>query len=266
MQATPENLKVLGDYLNQTLSADYSVRKPAENYLEQLEGTENYAVLLLQLADSDVVDMNIRLAAAINFKNFVKRNWRVVDQQSKVSAADRNTIKKNIVRFMLKNPDVVQRQLSDAITIIGQEDFPNNWKGLLEEMVERFRSGDFHQINGVLRTAHSLTKRYRHEFKSQELWLEIKYVLDIFAAPFSELFLSTMQLVSQHSQNGQALQVGSASSTFSAFFFTCTSIYTVYMLYTSPTSTHSVYVSSLSLLHACAHTHTHTHTRTHTHT
>ena len=30
--------------------------------------------------------------------------------------------------------------------------------------------------------------RYRHEFKSQELWEEIKFVLDNFAVHFTELF------------------------------------------------------------------------------
>ena len=221
MQATPENLQAMAGYLNQTLSPDLNIRKPAEKYLEQVEGTENYALLLLQLADTDSAEMNIRLAAAINFKNFVKRNWRVVpDEANRVSNTDRAAIKKSIVGLMLKTPDVVQRQLSDAITIIGREDFPNNWQGLLQEMVDHFRSGDFHKINGVLRTAHSLTKRYRHEFKSQELWLEIKFVLDSFAAPFSELFQSTMQLASQHAQNPQALQVSSM-----AIFHRCHNIH-----------------------------------------
>jgi len=48
---------------------------------------------------------------------------------------------------------------------------------------------DFHVINGVLRTAHSLFKRYRFEFKSNELWTEIKLVLDHFARPLTELFV-----------------------------------------------------------------------------
>ena len=74
-------------------------------------------------------------------------------------------------------------------------------------MVDHFKGGDFHKINGVLRTAHSLTKRYRHEFKSQELWSEIKLVLEQFAEPFTELFISTMSLVSQHSENKPALLV-----------------------------------------------------------
>ena len=89
----------------------------------------------------------------------------------------------------------------------GREDFPTKWEGLLQEMVNHFKSGDFHKINGILRTAHSLTKRYRHEFKSQDLWTEIKFVLELFAEPFSELFQSTITLVGQHSGNKQALQV-----------------------------------------------------------
>lgn len=208
MEPTPENLQTLATYLNQTLSEKYEVRKPAEDYLMSVEGSPNYAMLLLQLTDSDQIEPHIRLAAAINFKNFVRRNWRVVeDRANRISELDRELIKKNIVGLMLKTPESIQRQLSDAITIVGREDFPHNWQGLLQEMVEHFKSGDFHKINGVLRTAHSLTKRYRHEFKSQELWMEIKFVLDSFATPFTELFQSTMQLASQHAQNPQALQV-----------------------------------------------------------
>ena len=48
--------------------------------------------------------------------------------------------------------------------------------------------GDFHVINGVLQTAHSLFKKYRHQFKSQTLWEEIKFVLDNFAKPLTDLF------------------------------------------------------------------------------
>ena len=81
MEATPENLQALAAYLTQTLSDKYEIRKPAEDYLMSVEGTPNYATLLLQLTDSDQIEMNIRLAASINFKNFVKRNWRIVEDK-----------------------------------------------------------------------------------------------------------------------------------------------------------------------------------------
>ncbi len=65
--------------------------------------------------------------------------------------------------FYVKQPckqSVFRFQLSDAISIIGREDFPEKWPDLLKEMVSKFSSGDFNVINGVLRTAHSIFKRY----------------------------------------------------------------------------------------------------------
>lgn len=89
---------------------------------------------------------------------------------------------------MLTSPEAIQKQLTDAVSIIGKHDFPDKWPTLISEMVAKFGTGDFHVINGVLHTAHSLFKRYRHEFKSQKLWMEIKFVLENFAKPFTELF------------------------------------------------------------------------------
>lgn len=188
-----------------------------------VEDTPNYPMLLLQLADNEVVQAPIRLAAAVTFKNFVRRNWRVVENQSnKVSMADRELIKKHIVTLMLKTPENVQKQLSDAITIIGRDDFPGNWPGLLPEMISHFKSSDFNAINGVLRTAHSLTKRYRYEFKCEALWKEILFVLDNFAAALSTLLVSTMQLASTHAQNPSVLKV-----LFSSLLLICKIFYSL---------------------------------------
>ena len=50
----------------------------AEKFLESVEGNQNYPLLLLTLLDKEDVDQAIRVSAAITFKNYVKRNWRVV--------------------------------------------------------------------------------------------------------------------------------------------------------------------------------------------
>jgi len=77
----------------------------------------------------------------------------------------------------------------------------------------RFATGDFHIINGVLHTAHSIFKRYRYEFKSEKLWTEIKLVLDSFAKPLTELFINTVSLANQHSTNPVAIKVITSSLT-----------------------------------------------------
>lgn len=102
---------------------------------------------------------------------------------------------------MLHSPDSIQKQLSDAVSIIGKYDFPNKWPELIDQMVEKFNTGDFHIINGVLHTAHSLFKRYRYEFKSETLWREIKFVLDKFAKPLTDLFLVSIQCYSVYIRN-----------------------------------------------------------------
>ncbi|CAL1529016.1 unnamed protein product [Lymnaea stagnalis] len=208
MEITPSNLEAMSGYLQQTLSPDQDIRRNAEKFLESVETNKNYPLLLLHLMDKDGADAHIRVSAAVTFKNYIKRNWRVNEGFSdKIHPQDRESIKQYIVGLMLKSPEQVQKQLSDAISIIGREDFPKKWPGLLSEMISKFETGDFNIINGVLRTAHSIFKRYRHEFKSQELWEEIKFVLDNFATALTELFKATMDLATKHGNDPKALKV-----------------------------------------------------------
>uniref|UniRef100_G3N7I0 Exportin-2 n=1 Tax=Gasterosteus aculeatus aculeatus TaxID=481459 RepID=G3N7I0_GASAC len=219
MELNDANLQSLTEFLRKTLDPDPTVRRPAEKFLESVEGNLNYPLLLLTMLEKSQ-DTVIRVCAAVTFKNYIKRNWRIVeDEPNKVSDQDRTAIKANIVNLMLSSPEQIQKQLSDAISIIGREDFPQKWPDLLTEMVTRFRSGDFHIINGVLRTAHSLFKRYRHEFKSNELWSEIKLVLDTFALPLTELFKATIELCQTHAADVNALKVLFSSLTLISKLF-----------------------------------------------
>jgi len=159
-----------------------------------MESRENFGPALLLLSSKVDMRMDLRICASITFKNFIKRNWQCTAENElvdKISLQDRQSVKASIAELMLTSPDQIQRQLSDAISIISREDFPDKWQELLPLLVERLKSGDFNMTNGVLRTAHSIFKRYRHEFKSNELWKEIKYVLGVFVQPFSELFQVT---------------------------------------------------------------------------
>ena len=81
MDATPENLNALSNYLRQTMSPDAGTRKPAEQFLQQVEVQKGFPILLLTLLDSSDNDPNVltmKQAAAINFKNYIKRNWKIV--------------------------------------------------------------------------------------------------------------------------------------------------------------------------------------------
>ena len=164
MEPTPENLQALSNYLKQTMSPDSKVRNQAEDFLRKHEGQQGFGLLLLNLlgSNSNDADMQtVKLAAAINFKNFIKRNWKITeDVGDNIHGPDRDAIKNGIVELMLKSPSGIQKQLSAAIAIIGQQDFPAKWPNLISEMVTKFATGDFHIINGVLQTAYSIFEKY----------------------------------------------------------------------------------------------------------
>ena len=204
-----QTYQTLANHLEQVLSADANLRKQAENFLESVEANPGYSLMLLKIVQDGINTPSapVPLAASIIFKNFVKRNWRIVDDEpTKLNEDDRITIKSTIINLMLHSPLQFQKQLSEAISIIGREDFPKKWENLLPEMISKFQSNDFHVINGVLQTAHSLFKRYRHEFRSDELWTEIKHVLDSFAVPLTQLFENTVKLAEEHASNKDALK------------------------------------------------------------
>ncbi|CAF0901978.1 unnamed protein product [Adineta ricciae] len=200
MEINEQNLEALATHLRKTLSPNGDERAEAERTLKQIERNENYSSLLLALCERPTIPDDIRRASVITFKNFVKRNWPSLDPTSSttnpISIRDRNHIKEHIIELMTRSPEHIQQQLSDAITVIGKCDFPDQWPTLLDTMVRLFQQpatqNSFQAINGILKTAHSLFERYRYEQKSDELWLEIKLVLEKFAPAFTELFKSLM--------------------------------------------------------------------------
>lgn len=50
----------------------------AEKFLEGVEVNQNFPLLVLHLVSKSEVDMTVRVAGAIVFKNYIKRNWKVV--------------------------------------------------------------------------------------------------------------------------------------------------------------------------------------------
>lgn len=50
---------------------------------------------------------------------------------------------------MLSSPESIQKQLSDAISIIGKYDFPTKWPELISQMVEKFATGLFINKNSL---------------------------------------------------------------------------------------------------------------------
>ena len=64
--------------LNMNLKSVEITAISAEKFLESVEGNQNYPILLLHLVNNSDTALLIRISAAVTFKNYVKRNWRLV--------------------------------------------------------------------------------------------------------------------------------------------------------------------------------------------
>ncbi|KAI8332444.1 Cse1-domain-containing protein [Chlamydoabsidia padenii] len=207
---TPEAYQTLQECLKQTL--DPHTRKNAEHTLAQAEVQPGFSLALLQLIADVNVDQTLRFTGAVYFKNYIKRNWVPDNENSdNISAEDRRTIKTQIVQLMISVPERTQLQISDALSIMAAEDFPQNWESLMPELTSKLSDTDYKTNNGILQTAHSIFKKWRSQFRSDELFKEILYVLEQFAPKYLALFQITDKLMTENRTNAEAVAILSQS-------------------------------------------------------
>lgn len=175
-------LESLATCLEHSLSPQHA--REAEKQLKSLESNPGFPVTLLHVISSTNLAVLVRLAGAVFFKNLIRRKWSNEDGEHLFAPEDVNYIKLEIVNIMIKLPNNLQTQLGESISIIAELDFPHKWEGLIDELVGKLSATDFVANKAVLIVAHSIFKKWRPLFRSDELFLEIKHVLDKFTTPF----------------------------------------------------------------------------------
>lgn len=196
------SLESIPSYLKESLNPQNA--KQAENHLRSIESQPHFAINLLHVVASTNLEPAVRLAGALFLKNLVKRNWVNEDGEYKLSMDDVNYIKQEILNVMIKLPNNLQVQLGETISIIAELDFPHNWPNLIDELVAKLSPDDYVLNRGILLVAHSIFKKWRPLFRSDELFLEIKMVLDKFAQPFLAMMNRTDQLIDEAVSKGDS--------------------------------------------------------------
>lgn len=199
----------LTNVLSQSLSPDLTIRSAAERSLLAAQSQPGHALAVLRLISADpsssggdvVQGAMARQAAAVHFKNMVKKGWVIDDdddatataaaKQSLIPMQDRTVIKNNLVQLMCTVPPQIQSQIGEAISLIASHDFPSQWDNLLTDLISKFGDSDMNVVNGVLITANSIFKRFRYVQRSDDLYADILYVLNKIQEPLTRLFLQT---------------------------------------------------------------------------
>lgn len=177
----------------------------AELKIRAEEKKPGFALQLLQLTATDAFSYNTRLAAALFFKNFIKRNWTDVEGNYKLPQQDVTSIKTEIIGLMTSVPAGIQTQLGEAISVIADSDFWERWDTLVDDLISRLKPDDLKVNIGVLQVAHSLFGRWRPLFRSDDLYTEINHVLSKFAQPFLSLWQSLDAYIEAHGNDKAAL-------------------------------------------------------------
>lgn len=198
-------LETIARFLAESVVA--STAKNAERNLSALEAQQGFGLNLLHIVASDSLPLSTRLAAALFFKNYVKRRWIDEDGNHLLPQNDTELIKKEIVPLMISLPNNLQIQIGEAISVIADSDFPGNWPSLLDELASRLSADDMITNRGVLVVAHSIFKRWRPLFRSDELFLEIKMVLEVFTEPFLNLLKAVDEQITQNANNQAQLNL-----------------------------------------------------------
>lgn len=162
---------------------------------------------MLELVSNRALDLPTRQAGALFFKNYIKRRWSDEDGPSTISQEDKYFVKSAIVTTMTSLPTSLQVQVGEAVTLIANTDFPARWENLIDDLVSHASATDMTITNGVLQTAHSIFKRWRAQFRSDELFTEIAFVLQRFCEPFLAIFKQTDIFIDQNQSNKAALDI-----------------------------------------------------------
>lgn len=208
----------LRQILSQSLSPDAGTRRNAEASLLAARSSPGHALAVLRVVSASSSpdgksDMPVRQAAAVHFKNMVKRGWAPDDDDDDDNAggakftipdSDRRLIKDNLVSLMCTVPPQLQSQCSEGISLIASADFPSRWDNLLPDLVAKFTDPSWDVVNGVLLTANSILKRFRYVQRSDALYADILYVLQRLQEPLTKLFGS---IVSRLEGNSNILEL-----------------------------------------------------------
>ncbi|CAL5351932.1 unnamed protein product [Camellia sinensis] len=211
MDWNPEIVHFLSQTFLDTLSPLPEPRRRAESTLSSASDRPNYALAVLRLLAEPSVDDPIRHSAAVNFKNHLRSRWSSDSPTlSPIPDSEKDQIKALIVPLMLSSAPKIQSQLSEALAVIGKHDFPKSWPALLPELKSSLdkagETSDYSTVNGILSTLNSIFKKFRYQYKTNDLLLDLKYCLDNFAEPLLKILKRTATLIDNvASSGGQAV-------------------------------------------------------------
>ncbi|KAI3721311.1 hypothetical protein L2E82_32320 [Cichorium intybus] len=166
MDWNPQTLQSLSQSFLDTLSPQPELRRGAEKNLSYAANSPNYGLSVLP-------------------------RWPP-SSSPRIPDDEKEQIKTLIVPLMLSATPKIQAQISKVLAVIGNDYWSKLWPVLLPDLRSSLETAintnDFASANGILSTINSFLKKFRYQFKSDPILLDLNYCVDNFGAPSLTIF------------------------------------------------------------------------------
>uniref|UniRef100_A0A8R1DEL8 Importin N-terminal domain-containing protein n=1 Tax=Caenorhabditis japonica TaxID=281687 RepID=A0A8R1DEL8_CAEJA len=188
-------MEQIGLALQETLEPDANVRRHGEDSLRTLQTSPGFIIQILQLAISEQQQIapQIRMAAAVALKNFVKRNWGPAPEVE-MSQEDEQHFRDMLLEAMFNTRGNVQEILSNALYLIAQRDFPEKWPQVVPYLSKFLTGSDLNHLVASLTSMDQIFRKFRYQSKSTELWKELLKCLQSTQEPLTLLLRNMMEV------------------------------------------------------------------------
>jgi len=177
--------QLISNLFQHTLEPSPETRAQAENRLTELSTCPQFLPVLLQLVMSENVQISVRQAAVIYFKNMVCKYWRerteevlAGEKTYQIPIEDKAFVKENICESIISASELIRVQLTVSIHEILSCDFPENWPDICHKINGYITSENRATWLGSLLVLYQIVKKY--EFKRKEEREPIETVMVIF--------------------------------------------------------------------------------------
>lgn len=144
----------LVESLNSIMSPDANVRNEAEQRLKLLEVTEDFGVHLAKITVDLTCDLALRQLSSLILKQYVETHWCSIAE--KFCPPQTTDFAKSAIRQMLPlglrdSHSKVRTSVAYAISTIAGWDWPEEWPGLFECLMQALTDGDANCVHGTMR-------------------------------------------------------------------------------------------------------------------
>ncbi|PNF35800.1 Importin-9 [Cryptotermes secundus] len=153
--------EALYETLNGILSPHHDVRIAAEERIQALEVTEDFGIHLAEFTVDPDGPLAVRQLASVLLKQYVETHWCNYSEKFQSPEATEHakaTIKELLPHGLKESISKVRSSVAYAISAIAHWDWPENWPGLFDILVNYLSSGNEWAVHGAMRVLREFSR------------------------------------------------------------------------------------------------------------